>query len=106
MVKPLQIEFSEDVHIQIRDVVNTIETPLDGSVAVTIILPGHSVVAVLLLIFLHGVLGHFPTICLMQQSDSGEVFLPASVFAIDSREVRMAGRMFRQESWARSDDSR
>lgn len=88
------IDFSESVESQIREIFMASRTPLDGSVSVSVILPGHPVVAVLSFIFLHGALGYFPNVCVLEQSNEGP-FTPTTMFSIDTRAIRLGGRSMR-----------
>jgi hypothetical protein len=90
-----EIDFSSPVEEQIRDIFTQTKSPLDGSNPVTVVLPGHATVAVLVLIYLHGLLGHYPSICLLEQR-SGE-YVPTNLFSIDAQRLRMSGRAFRQQ---------
>ena len=98
-----EMNFQEDVEQQLRDLLATVRTPLDGSVLVTIIPPGHATFALLLEIFLNGVLGYYPSVCLMEPRTAGG-YLPTNVFHIESHKVRRAGRLFRQAMWSSTED--
>ena len=89
------IDFSEPVDTQIASIFSTADTPLDGSISITVILPGHPTVAVLAFVFLHGALGYFPNICVLEQSPDGP-FSPTTLFSIDTRNIRIGGREMRQ----------
>jgi hypothetical protein len=90
------IDFNKSVEDQMKNLFAQVKTTIDGSVAVTVILPGHSVLAALVVVYLHGTLGHFPSICLLQSSESGP-YVPTNIFYIDAKDVRSSGREFRQE---------
>lgn len=90
------IDFQEDVESQIRNIFQLVKAPLDGSINVTIIPPSHSTMAILLLTYLNGLLGRFPTICLLQPIENGD-YRPTNLFYIDSHSLREKGRSFRQE---------
>jgi hypothetical protein len=92
------IDFSGSVEDQVKELVQKARTPLDGSVPVSIIPPGHSTLSILLLVFLHGLLGYFPGICMLEARSPGK-FLPTNVFHVDVNDLRNAGRAFRQELW-------
>jgi hypothetical protein len=94
----LEINFDKPLEEQFSGLLRQVKTPLDGTVPITIIPPGHATVAVLLIVFLHGVLGFYPSLCNLQQSAAGQ-FVPHTVFHLDNQLVRKAGRRFRQEQW-------
>lgn len=89
-------DFSCDVDLQLRELIGTVKTKLDGSLPVSVILPGHSTLAVLLVIFLHGLLGHFPPMCLMLPTSDG-VYRPSSIFYVDAHGLRSQAREVRQD---------
>lgn len=93
-----KVDFSSNVEKQIEKIVSQVESPIDGSIPLTVILPGHSTLAFLLCAYLHGKLGHFPDICLLEKEEN-KYYLPKSIFYIDSQEIRDAGRAFRQKNW-------
>jgi hypothetical protein len=93
-----EIDFDSDVEKQLTKIVRKLKIPLDGSKAVSIIPPGHATVAILLMVFLHGILGYFPKICMLKPEGSGQ-YIPKNIFCIDGYLVRKAGRSFRQELW-------
>jgi hypothetical protein len=93
-----EIDFSQSVEDQLRKLVGCVSYPLDGSISVTIIPPGHSTVAVLLVVYLHGSLGYFPGLCLLESKEIGQ-YLPTNTFQINSQKIRAAGRLLRQEIW-------
>lgn len=90
-----EIDFSQSVETQLRNIFSQTEVLLDGSNPITIVLPGHATIAVLVLIYLHGLLGHYPSICLLEER-RGE-YVPTNLFSIDAQRLRMSGRAFRQE---------
>jgi hypothetical protein len=90
------IDFAQPLEPQLRNILATVKAPLDGSVPVTIIVPGQATLAVLLFIYLHGLLGHYPAVCLLQ-SDATGIFRPTSLFHIDPSALRFKGRALRQE---------
>ena len=100
-----EINFQSDVEEQIRSIVRKIKAPLDGSLSISIIPPGHSTLAILILVFLHGILGYFPKICLLQAEESGR-YIPTSLFCIDGYLMRKAGRSFRQEIWEKDSSNK
>lgn len=99
-----EIDFKDDVELQIKQVLTKIKTPLDGSIPISIIPPGQSTLAILLITFLYGLLGYFPGICFLEAESSGK-YKPTNNFYIDGHQLRKAGRMFRQEKWKRNDST-
>ena len=90
-----EVDFSLPIEPQIDRILAAAKSPLDGSCAVTVVLPGQSTLAVAVFIYLHGMLGFFPDIYLLQPSADG-VFMPSSLLSVDSRQLRMKGRALRQ----------
>ena len=99
-----EIDFGENVEFQLEELFRCVETPLDGSLPVSIIPPGQSTLAIILMVFIHGILGYFPKICLLESKGSGE-YIPTNIFCIDGYNLRKAGRSFRQEAWKDSNPS-
>jgi len=94
------LSFDEDIERQIREIVSQIATPLDGSATVSVVPPGQSTVAILLLAYLNGIIGYFPSICYLAADRPGE-YMPRAVFVLDPQGVRDGGRRFRQSQWYR-----
>ena len=92
------IDFSSDMTKLIQTILKDVDSKLDGTVSITIIPPGHSTFAMLLVIYLFGLLGFFPDICMLDISDEG-IFLPKNIFYINGNKLRFAGKSFRQELW-------
>ena len=90
------IDFRRSVEDQVRSIIEHVKTPLDGSIPITIIVPGQATLAVLLFVFLHGLIGHYPGLCLLETDVGGE-YAPTNVFYVDSHELRLGGRTFRQK---------
>ena len=80
------INFSRDIDSQFKEILAKVECPLDGSVSVTIIPPGQSTLSILLIIFLHGLLGYFPAVCYLKSEASGQ-YLASNVFHFDGLEL-------------------
>ena len=89
------IDFQQPVEPQLRRMLELVKAPLDGSIPVTLILPGHPMLAVLLCVYLHGILGHHPAVCLLQPDENGS-YRPANIFYVDSQVIRAEARAFRQ----------
>lgn len=90
------IKFDEDVDAQLKTIVMRAKTPLDGSIPVTLILPGHSTIAVLLIVYLIGLLGSVPNLCLVEPVGFGN-YSPTNIFHLDLHKIRVQARAFRQE---------
>ena len=74
----VQIDLSAPVAPQIVEIVNAVETPLDGTVAgLAIVLPGMSEATAFLLAELHGRLGGFPNIIPLRRDDELGIFVVA-----------------------------
>lgn len=99
-----EIDFSGDVEIQLKRILNEVKTPLDGSVPISFIPPGQATMSILLIVFLYGLLGYFPGICLLEAKNSGN-YAPTNVFFVDGHQLRKAGRMFRQIKWKKEGNS-
>jgi hypothetical protein len=91
---PINFVFADSVEDQLENLVISLRCQIDGTKPVTIIPPGQSTLSILLITYLHGLMGHFPAICYLELSDSG-VYLPKMEFSINSNHVRSAGRKFR-----------
>jgi hypothetical protein len=92
------ISFEKDVEEQIKLVMSHVKFKLDGSVPISVILPGQATIAVLMISYLHGIIGSFPNVCLLEESDEG-IYLPTNIFTISNNKLKKAGRVFRQELW-------
>jgi hypothetical protein len=97
------IRFGEDIEPQLKSIVNRVKTPLDGSIPISVILPGHSTLAVLLLVYLLGLIGAVPNLCVMEPTGFGR-YHPSSIFHIDIQKLRGGARAFRQEILGRRTD--
>ncbi|NJB67896.1 hypothetical protein GGQ74_001536 [Desulfobaculum xiamenense] len=89
------IDFSEDLDGQFKEITKQIDIPLDGTVSITLILPSHSTFASLLMVYLSGLLGRMPNLCLLQP-DEGGAYFPSQTFTINCDKLKFAGRVFRQ----------
>ncbi|MBD2703416.1 hypothetical protein IC229_22420 [Spirosoma sp. BT702] len=94
------IDFNDDIIFQIEAIVNLIKIPLDGTVGITIIPPSQSFFAVLLTIYIEGLLGNYPSICLLEPNEDG-VYVPNFNALINGHNVRKQGREKRLFKWAK-----
>lgn len=92
--EPINFDFTHPVEEQLESLLISLPCTVDGTKPVTVIPPGQSTLSVLLITYLHGILGHFPAICYLELSDNG-VYLPKVEFSINSNNLRTAGRKFR-----------
>ncbi len=92
--RPLDIDFDADVGVQIEAAVKALGVRIDGSSSVTIIPPGQATFAILLVSYIHGLIGHFPNICYMARCENG-LYLPSVEYEIQPQKIRNAGRKFR-----------
>lgn len=92
----IDVDFSSEIESQIELIVTRIPCVLDGSVALTIIPPGQSTFSILLVSYLHGMIGHFPNLCYLELKDNG-LYLPKIEYEINTQKVRSSGRMFRNK---------
>lgn len=89
-----EFDFDECVVSQIEAAICAIPIHLDGTAPVTIIPPGQSTLAILLVSFLHGMLGHFPQVCYLERNGFG-LYVPKFDDDIDLQGTRSAGRRLR-----------
>ncbi len=92
--KPIEIAFNEDVENQIKTLIENLPVKIDGSFSITIIPPGQATFAILLVSYLHGLIGHFPNLCYLERTNSG-IYLPKTEYEVQPQEIRSAGRKFR-----------
>ncbi|CAI8954174.1 CRISPR-associated protein Csx15 [Pseudomonas sp. IT-P294] len=92
--KPIEITFDGDVEKQIHGLVESLPVKIDGSFSITIIPPGQATFAILLVSYLHGLIGHFPNLCYLERSNSG-IYIPKTEYQVQPQEIRSAGRKFR-----------
>lgn len=92
--KPVEFDFSSNVEAQLTQIIQDISYKLDGSRPITIIPPGQSTLAVLLVSYLHGIIGHFPSLCYLEVSADG-LYLPKVEYVMSVQSVRSAGRKWR-----------
>lgn len=92
--KPIEIAFNDDVENQIKTLIENLPVKIDGSFSITIIPPGQATFAILLVSYLHGLIGHFPNLCYLERTNSG-IYLPKTEYQVQPQEIRSAGRKFR-----------
>jgi hypothetical protein len=93
-----EIEFRGNVEFQIKRIFKNVKSPIDGTDPIFIIPPGHNVLAILIVTYLHGLLGRFPTVCMLKENKQG-VYLPYKLFEIDINNLRKKARNMRQKLW-------
>ncbi len=91
---PIEIEFNESIEEQIINFVKRIPVTIDGSSSITIIPPGQSTFAIIIVSYLHGLIGHFPNICYLERTASG-IYAPKIEYTINPQNIRVAGRKIR-----------
>jgi hypothetical protein len=96
---PINFDFTDRVEEQLENLIVSLSCQIDGTQPITIIPPGQSTLSILLVTYLHGLMGNFPAICYLELSDSG-IYLPKMEFSINSNHVRSAGRKFRAKVFA------
>ncbi|MFY2835932.1 CRISPR-associated protein Csx15 [Achromobacter xylosoxidans] len=89
-----EFDFDEPLDQQMQAVFKKLDVTLDGRTPITIIPPGQSTLAILLVSFVHGMIGHFPRLCYLGLSDNG-VYLPKFQSGINIQNMRTAGRRLR-----------
>ena len=89
------IDPSLDISQQVATLLNEVNSVIRLNVPVAVILPGYSALAVILTAYLHGLLGYFPEVCLLDAASPGS-YLPARALRADMGKVRMAARRIRQ----------
>lgn len=92
--EPVNFDFTNRAEEQLESLLIDLPCTIDGTKPVTVIPPGQSTLSILLITYLHGIMGHFPAICYLELSDHG-VYLPKVEFSINSNNLRTAGRKFR-----------
>lgn len=92
--EPINFDFANPAEEQLESLLTNLPCTIDGTKPVTVIPPGQSTLSILLITYLHGIMGHFPAICYLELSDSG-VYLPKVEFSTNSNHLRTAGRKFR-----------
>ena len=91
---PVEINFNETVADQIESLIQSLPVKIDGSYSLTINPPGQSTFAILLISYLHGLIGHFPNICYLERNIEG-IYAPKTEYQIQPQNIRAAGRKFR-----------
>lgn len=92
--KPVEIAFDDDVEKQIKSLVGGLSIKIDGSTSITIIPPGQATFAILLVSYLHGLIGHFPNLCYLERMNNG-IYAPKTEYLVQPQAIRSAGRRFR-----------
>ncbi|MCT4497656.1 CRISPR-associated protein Csx15 [Pseudomonas sivasensis] len=92
----IDFDFDGDAGDQLKDIFSLIPFKIDGSEPLTIIPPGQSTLAILLVGFMHGVIGHFPKLCFLKVNEEG-LYLPKMEYEVLVQSVRSEGRKFRSE---------
>ena len=92
----VQIDLDAPVASQIVTIVDSIQTPLDGTVAgLAIILPGMSEATAYLLAEMHGRMGGFPNIVPLRRDEDSGIFVVAEEGTQSLDRVRQNGRKVR-----------
>ncbi len=84
----------EDVGHQLKQFLNDVNAHIRVDQPVSVILPGYSVLAVILVAYLHGLLGYFPEVCILEASSPG-VYVPSATIKADIAAIRVAARRVR-----------
>lgn len=90
------LNFDEEIEPQFQVLISNLEYPIDGSEPLTIIPPGQSTFSILLVSFIHGLIGHFPKICYLELTENG-FYYPKVEYDINLQQLRAYGRKFRQD---------
>lgn len=98
-VAPFNFDFKAEVEKQLEGLLREVDYVIDGSSVLTIIPPGQSTFAILLVSYLHGLTGHFPKICYLEMNNDG-FYLPKTEYDISAQKVRSAGRKLRREMYS------
>ena len=98
---PFHFDFTADANEQLGVIVARTLESLDSESVLTIIPPGQSTLAILLVSFIHGLIGHFPRLCYLELNESG-MYMPLTEFHISTQNVRTAGRFFRMKKFTKA----
>ncbi len=93
--EPCDFDFIGDTEQQIEEIISGLSCKIDGTSSLTIIPPGQSTLSILLVCYLHGLIGHFPKICYLELGEVG-LYLPKVEYDIDTQKIRTAGRKYRK----------
>ena len=89
----VSFDLNAPVALQVTEIVNGVETPLDGTIAgLAIVLPGMSEATAYLLAELHGRLGGFPNIIPLRRDDELGIFIVAEEGSQSLDHVRRTSR--------------
>lgn len=91
---PIIFDFAADANSQLESIAKRTLHDVDANSTLTIIPPGQPTLAILLISYLHGLLGHFPNLCYLELSKDG-MYLPKSEYEFVTQNSRAAGRLFR-----------
>jgi hypothetical protein len=97
--EPFHFDFLGDANEQLGAIATKTLASLDPESVLTIIPPGQSTLAILLVSFIHGLIGHFPRLCYLELNESG-MYMPRTEYQINTQEVRLAGRFFRMKKFS------
>jgi len=87
-------DFSADANIQLENIAKNTLHDVNADSTLTIIPPGQPTLAILLISYIHGLLGHFPNLCYLELGQNG-MYLPKSEYEFVTQNTRTAGRLFR-----------
>lgn len=89
------IDFEKDINSQIKKLIESLNIIIDGSQSITVIPPGHSILAILTITYIHGLIGFFPRICYMDLNDD-DIYVPKKEFTIKLQDIRKTARISRK----------
>ena len=61
--KPINFDFGGPIEEQLEALISGLRCSIDGTRHITVIPPGQSTLSILLVTYMHGLMGHFPAIC-------------------------------------------
>ena len=85
------LDFGLDVKEQTKGVASDLYGATEQYDLVGIVLPGHSLLAVIIVAILQGFMGYLPDIYVLEQSDSG-IFLPVRQISVSLSELKKVAR--------------
>lgn len=93
---PVQLDLDAPMAPQIRDIIDDVQTPLDGTVAsLAVVLPGMFEATAYLLAELHGRMGSFPAIVPLRRDAELGIFVVADEGGQSLESVRQEARKCR-----------